>query len=179
MNHIASWMDRSAGLDRVSVENLLGPPLRDDRSYVDQYSSVMDAFKTQDVVPQGPNALYGVDCGEPDMGDGDDDDDVEDIPRHDFNGYDNGSSSMMMTMSTMGRAGYSNNDGNYYPFCPTIPRKLDPLPHFLRYNSKNMMYFHHYLNHTARLLVPHDCSANPFRSILPQSKQSPFSSTLH
>lgn len=32
----------------------------------------------------------------------------------------------------------------------------------------NLLYFHHFLNHTARILVPHDCSANPFRNILPQ-----------
>lgn len=34
----------------------------------------------------------------------------------------------------------------------------------------NMLYFHHFLNHTARILVPHDCSENPFKSILPQSR---------
>ncbi|KAL8952223.1 MAG: hypothetical protein Q9183_007402, partial [Haloplaca sp. 2 TL-2023] len=32
----------------------------------------------------------------------------------------------------------------------------------------NLLYFHHFLNHTARILVPHDCAANPFKNILPQ-----------
>lgn len=33
----------------------------------------------------------------------------------------------------------------------------------------NLLYFHHFLNHTARILVPHDCERNPFRLILPES----------
>lgn len=37
----------------------------------------------------------------------------------------------------------------------------------------NLLYFHHFLNHTARILVPHDCSENPFRNILPQSNHHP------
>ena len=50
-----------------------------------------------------------------------------------------------------------------------IPRSLEPLPPVLLENQMNLLYFHHFLNHTARILVPHDCSENPFRIILPQS----------
>ncbi|MCJ1416644.1 hypothetical protein MMC32_002982 [Xylographa parallela] len=49
-----------------------------------------------------------------------------------------------------------------------IPRSLEPLPPVLLENQMNLLYFHHFLNHTARILVPHDCSENPFRIILPQ-----------
>ncbi|KAI9728939.1 MAG: hypothetical protein M1828_000024 [Chrysothrix sp. TS-e1954] len=49
-----------------------------------------------------------------------------------------------------------------------IPPSLQPLPDLLRENPMNLLYFHHFLNHTARILVPHDCPDNPFRSILPQ-----------
>lgn len=51
-----------------------------------------------------------------------------------------------------------------------IPRYLSPLPGTLLKNPINLMYFHHFLNHTARMLVPHDCDDNPFISVLPSSK---------
>ncbi len=61
--------------------------------------------------------------------------------------------------------------GGYYakPVPVKIPRNLEPLPATLLQNPMNLLYFHHFLNHTARILVPHDCSENPFRKILPQS----------
>lgn len=60
----------------------------------------------------------------------------------------------------------------YYasPVAVTIPRSLEPLPPVLLECQMNLLYFHHFLNHTARILVPHDCSENPFRIILPQSR---------
>ena len=66
----------------------------------------------------------------------------------------------------------TDDSGGYYsnPVPVTIPRSLDPLPPTLRDNSMNLLYFHHFLNHTARILTPHDCSGNPFKNILPQSK---------
>ncbi len=39
-------------------------------------------------------------------------------------------------------------------------------------NKMNLLYFHHFINHTARILVPHDCEKNPFRQILPGSEYS-------
>lgn len=63
----------------------------------------------------------------------------------------------------------AHEQGGYYstPVTVTIPRGLTPLPPTLD-NPMNLLYFHHFLNHTARILVPHDCSANPFKNILPQ-----------
>ncbi|GAD93949.1 C6 finger domain protein, putative [Paecilomyces variotii No. 5] len=59
--------------------------------------------------------------------------------------------------------------GEYYkrPVSVTIPRYLSPLPSTLLENPINLMYFHHFMNHTARILVPHHCSENPFVSVLP------------
>lgn len=51
-----------------------------------------------------------------------------------------------------------------------IPEELEPLPGILLDHPMNMLYFHHFINHTARILVPHDCSGNPFRKILPRSE---------
>ncbi|KAI9796302.1 MAG: hypothetical protein M1833_006387 [Piccolia ochrophora] len=61
-------------------------------------------------------------------------------------------------------------EGGYYakPVPVKIPNSFQPLPSSLAENQMNLLYFHHFLNHTARMLVPHDCSENPFKSILPQ-----------
>ena len=66
----------------------------------------------------------------------------------------------------------SSSDVGYYvqPVPVIIPKSLEPLPPILLENPMNLMYFHHFLNHTARILVPHDCSENPFKNILPQSE---------
>lgn len=53
-----------------------------------------------------------------------------------------------------------------------ISRSLEPLPTELLENPMNMLYFHHFLDHTARNLVPIDCAENPFRTILPKSMSS-------
>ncbi|KAI9664911.1 MAG: hypothetical protein M1821_006359 [Bathelium mastoideum] len=63
---------------------------------------------------------------------------------------------------TFARRGYYAN-----PVPIRIPKSLEPLPAQLLDNPMNLLYFHHFLNHTARILVPHDCQANPFRNILP------------
>jgi hypothetical protein len=62
--------------------------------------------------------------------------------------------------------------GGYYakPVPIRIPNPLTPLPGQLMANSMNLLYFHHFLNHTARILVPHDCPCNPYRTVLPNSK---------
>ncbi|UPX18073.1 uncharacterized protein EKO05_0008390 [Ascochyta rabiei] len=60
--------------------------------------------------------------------------------------------------------------GGYYakPVQIRIPKSLEPLPPLLNENKMNLLYFHHFINHTARILVPHDCEKNPFRQILPE-----------
>ncbi|KAH6612701.1 fungal-specific transcription factor domain-containing protein [Boeremia exigua] len=60
--------------------------------------------------------------------------------------------------------------GGYYvkPVQIRIPKSLEPLPPLLMENKMNLLYFHHFINHTARILVPHDCERNPFRQILPE-----------
>lgn len=60
--------------------------------------------------------------------------------------------------------------GGYYaqPVPIKIPRALEPLPPELLENQMNLLYFHHFINHTGRIMVPHDCPENPFRGVLPQ-----------
>ena len=66
---------------------------------------------------------------------------------------------------------FAHDLGGYYakPVTVAIPRSLGTLPTTLQENPMNLLYFHHFLNHTASILVPHDCSENPFKNILPQS----------
>lgn len=58
----------------------------------------------------------------------------------------------------------------YYekPVPISLSRSLEPLPPLLRENPMNLLYFHHFINHTARILVPHDCEQNPFRRLFPK-----------
>lgn len=66
--------------------------------------------------------------------------------------------------------GFNEGSGYYAkPVTVSISRSFEPLPPTLQENPMNLLYFHHFVNHTARMLVPHDCSENPFKSILPQS----------
>ncbi|KAH7077152.1 fungal-specific transcription factor domain-containing protein [Paraphoma chrysanthemicola] len=60
--------------------------------------------------------------------------------------------------------------GGYYakPVPIRISKSLGTLPPLLMENPMNLLYFHHFINHTARMLVPHDCERNPFREILPE-----------
>lgn len=69
-------------------------------------------------------------------------------------------------------SGVQNSDYSGYYASPVpinIPRYLSPLPSSLLKNPINLLYFHHFLNHTSKMLVPHDCDNNPFVSVLPSS----------
>ncbi|KAF7719071.1 Fungal Zn(2)-Cys(6) binuclear cluster domain-containing protein [Penicillium ucsense] len=62
----------------------------------------------------------------------------------------------------------SNYSGYYAsPVAINIPRYLSPLPQSLLKNPINLLYFHHFVDHTSKMLVPHDCEKNPFLSVLP------------
>ncbi|KAL0939041.1 C6 zinc finger protein [Colletotrichum truncatum] len=61
--------------------------------------------------------------------------------------------------------------GGYYdrPVSIWIPRNIEPLPLKLQSNPMNLLPKHHFINHTAKILVPYDdINSNPFRTILPQ-----------
>lgn len=116
---------------------------------------------------------YGLDCGRPDL----------DLNRNDdHSAIDVNPALDLMNSSRMaGCSEAANSKGSakrngaeyaYYAFpVPiNIARHLSPLPPSLLENPINLMYFHHYLNHTARMLVPHDCENNPFITVMPSSK---------
>ncbi|KAL8645375.1 MAG: hypothetical protein Q9210_006736 [Variospora velana] len=171
LSKIAHAPQESPDLRRLSVKSLLS-----DDSPADSGNET--PFITSTVTT--PIIDYGVDRGFPDL----------DVPRNNDAGALNGSSPLMTRSESLdfqddaevegyfplefGFGLYGNNStqdqGGYYakPVTVTIARGLLPLPSILQDNPMNLLYFHHFLNHTARILVPHDCSANPFRNILPQ-----------
>ena len=120
--------------------------------------------------------LYGFDCGQIDT----------DLPRHndheaikEFTGsgpeylrnYDHVLKVELRT-DLQYKDIASQNGKNYYrrPVSIRLSKNLPPLPDLLKTNPMNLMYFHHFINNTARLLVAHDCPENPFRTIIPASK---------
>lgn len=121
-------------------------------------------------VTDSATTTYGFDLGQPDL-DTPKNDDANAIttfsPPASFNGplffeYASGDRTKNMAFE---------KDGYYSKPVPIkISKYLEPLPATILENPMNLLYFHHFLNHTARILVPHDCEKNPFRKILPQSK---------
>lgn len=106
---------------------------------------------------------YGYDCGEPDV----------DSPKNDDSSAVKIFSPPAMYISTQsGPKAIAFEKGGYYakPVPIKIPKHLEPLPRLLTENPINLLYFHHFMNHTARILVPHDCEQNPFRNVLPESR---------
>ncbi|KAK6430889.1 hypothetical protein LTR95_012952 [Oleoguttula sp. CCFEE 5521] len=146
-------------LRRLSVKSLLSDPsdesMRPQHVRSDSHSS----------------RLYGYDHGLPDL----------DAPRNDDRGaIGPRSPDLRRTSDARSETSTSSAEaearqmafepGGYYdkPVPVRVPRALEPLPFELSDNPMNLLYFHHFLNHTARILVPHDCPENPLRSVLPQ-----------
>ncbi|KAJ5290700.1 uncharacterized protein N7443_010953 [Penicillium atrosanguineum] len=118
------------------------------------------------------NDNYGLDCGRPDrdLAFNNDHAAIDINAALDMIGSrgrseDTASSPVARAASDILQPDYSG----YYatPVAINIPRYLSPLPKTLLENPINLMYFHHFLNHTSRMLVPHDCDNNPFISVLP------------
>ncbi|KAL8719731.1 MAG: hypothetical protein Q9225_003301 [Loekoesia sp. 1 TL-2023] len=161
----------SPDLRRLSVKSLLS-----DDSPADSGNETPYIASTATT----PTIEYGIDRGFPDL----------DVPRNNDSAALNGMSPLLARSDSFnaqlegddegyfppefGFGLYGNNStqdqGGYYasPVTVTIPKGLLPLPNILQDNPMNLLYFHHFLNHTARILVPHDCSANPFKNVLPQ-----------
>ncbi|KAL1963520.1 hypothetical protein VTN77DRAFT_8101 [Rasamsonia byssochlamydoides] len=118
---------------------------------------------------------FGLDCGRPDLdlNKNNDAEAIENITSPDEITRDSQSSpaseDAVLVGSQIPRRRSVFTPGAYYanPVPINIPRYLTPLPSTLQENPINLMYFHHFLNHTARILVPHDCEENPFISVLP------------
>lgn len=153
---------------RVSVQSLVN----DFQSQGQYASSNQSESRRQYPIADSASTTYGYDLGLPDL----------DTPRNDDCSAIATFSPQSHTMEfddetphgTMdpGRKVVAFEKGGYYakPVPIRIPKSLEPLPPLLMENQMNLLYFHHFLNHTARILVPHDCERNPFRHVLPKSE---------
>ena len=177
---------------RISVSSLLSnSPEPEDRSKVHMTMSVEDQYQPepmpsmrrgslhQTMINYAETETYGMDRGYPDL----------DIPKNNDTIATNGVSpsehsdfdSWLNEFDASGNGEFGFRlekretvfaAGGYYasPVPIKIPRKLEPLPKTLQENPMNLLYFHHFLNHTAKILVPHDCPENPFKTVLPASE---------
>lgn len=161
----------SPSLRRLSVNYLLSGPAGDNaspRSY--------ENFSGFHPRREDGFTIYGYDHGLPDL----------DIPKNDDNVAINPQTPAvsMSSPSTLSDIAWSPSQllessmekpaferGGYYarPVPIRISLDLEPLPAQLLENPMNLIYFHHFLNHTARILVPHDCPDNPMKTTLPRS----------
>lgn len=153
---------------RLSVQSLLSGPSGEHRSPANHRS------------PHYPKAdmdgatVYGYDHGLPDL----------DIPKNNDSMAISPQSPVSVRLDmhspfAVGSAASSPSQpkeqaferGGYYaqPVPIKILKEFEPLPHYLTDSPMNLLYFHHFLNHTARILAPHDCPDNPLKSILPKS----------
>ena len=161
----------SPSLRRLSVNYLLSSPSGDQASPM----STSEQFSSHRRLEDGCT-VYGYDYGLPDL----------DIPKNDDNGAINPqtpAASLSSPASLFDEAWSPSRlfeldvekpafeRGGYYarPVPIRIPLDLEPLPAQLADSPMNLIYFHHFLNHTARILVPHDCPDNPMKSTLPRS----------
>lgn len=147
-------------LRRLSVKSLLSDPSEESESRPRFQRPEMQRHRT-----------YGYDHGFPDL----------DVPRNDdFNVVLPKSPDLRRASAAVSEVSTSSGEndskqiafepGGYYaePVPIKIPRALEPLPPELLENQMNLLYFHHFINHTGRIMVPHDCPENPFRGVLPQ-----------
>lgn len=167
----------SPDLRRMSVHSLLSGPgrLQDDASSY-QHSSPGDLLPSHQ---NGPK-LYGIDRGLPDLDLGKNDDDnaigtgYTPLSQRDRIETPEGEFETDL-FSTEFSFGFEATDIKgeakaYYdkPVEIYIPQYLEPLPSSLTKNPMNLLYFHHFIHHTAKVLVPYDDpQANPFRTTLP------------
>lgn len=161
---------------RLSVQSLLSVPHDASMSSERTFSGLgrgSHNVPTRAITPETAT-FYGYDTGEPDRDIGQNDD------ARGIMGYSPVDSKEGQEFASAGmtRESHPSDFGfgmretrNYYerPVEVWISKELEPLPNKLRQNPMNLLYFHHFLNHTARVLVPHDDpQSNPFRTVLPQ-----------
>jgi hypothetical protein len=149
-------------LRRMSVQSIIN----------DDFSEHSHGYEHGRQYPVGDSSTttYGYDFGLPDL-DTPNNDDFSAIAM-----FSPQANTMELEGGPYGNAERHSQDiafesGNYYakPVAIRISKSLGVLPPILLENPMNLLYFHHFLNHTARILVPHDCEQNPFRQILPES----------
>lgn len=172
---------QSTDLRRLSVSSLLsGPP----GGYGSQRPALVRSLPFIRIDEEG-SKVYGYDYGHPDLDVARNNDSIAVVPQSPVTvrGEMTPSASSPFTAGSEAPSpapskGAAFQRGGYYaePVAIGIPKEFEPLPSDLTDNPMNLLYFHHFLNHTARVLTPHDCPDNPLKTILPKSLSYPCSS---
>ncbi|KAK2798839.1 hypothetical protein FQN50_008700 [Emmonsiellopsis sp. PD_5] len=168
--------DGAAGISpdyqRVSVTSLLSKSTATASS---QDGPARYATNFSMAYPPDDSINYGVDCGNPDLDLNRNNDSIAMEHRSSLDrlnppwNNDSGANTPDSDMDNQRKLVTAFSKGGYYtrPVPVNIPRYLTPLPSTLLQNPINLLYFHHFINHTGRILVPHDCPRNPFICVLP------------
>lgn len=165
----------TSGSRGMSVQSLLTTPLDapylSERRFSGHGRSSLGAHTR---VPDHESAtFYGYDWGDPDrdLGMNEDDRAISGYFANTFNAYGTPAEDGSRERHPADLGFGMRRTGNYYEKRVEIwiPKDLEPLPDKLHQNPMNLLYFHHFLNHTARVLVPHDDPhSNPFCTVLPR-----------
>ncbi|WEW61349.1 hypothetical protein PRK78_006839 [Emydomyces testavorans] len=169
-----------AALHRVSVQSLLSNPITDrELQDSDLHPTVnRHSGSVRETASNNTSISYGFDCGRCDLDINKNDDStaieytVHPITAEQpVNAWSPATTSSFTDSEQDSRQRLTTvfTKGGYYarPVLINIPRYLTPLPSALLENPINLLYFYHFLNHTSKILVPHDCSNNPFANVLP------------
>lgn len=160
-------------LRRLSVNSLLSGPPGDYDAHECRAAKTLRYPKTDD-----EGSTYGYDYGYPDLDVSKNNDSMAIIPQSPAAVRSRATSVAESPYAVASEAPSPTptkeaafQRGGYYaqPVPIKISKEFEPLPSYLADSPMNLLYFHHFLNHTARVLTPHDCPDNPLRTILPKS----------
>lgn len=138
-----SLLSQKAISDKMSVQSLLAPVKYDDENI-------------RPLAGARLTSVYGYDVGLPDL----------DVPQNKDELALVNRSPRMTDITHLDDMPPALQPGGYYARAVqvVIPGHLKPLPSLLLDNPMNMLYFHHFLSHTSKVLVTSDCPENPFRT---------------
>lgn len=161
--HDNTLVRRSHNLRRLSVNSLLSGPPGDTDGHLPKASIGLCYPKTDD---EG-STVYGYDYGYPDLDMFKNNDSISINPQGPADTRSGVTSAAQSpfahasdALSPAASEEAAFQRGGYYarPVPIKISKEFGPLPSYLTRSPMNLLYFHHFLNHTARVLTPHDCA---------------------
>lgn len=161
--HDNALVRRSPNLRRLSVNSLLSGPPGDSDSHLPKASIGLRYPKTDD---EG-SSVYGYDYGYPDLDMFKNNDSTSINPQSPGDTRSGVASAAQSpfalasdALSPAASEEAAFQRGGYYaqPVPIKISKEFGLLPSYLTGSPMNLLYFHHFLNHTARVLTPHDCA---------------------
>lgn len=162
-NQLSPYSLHGADSRRLSVESLLsGPPgMGYDQDTLTSRDSISDIQSPLKSLDQEELVTWGIDRGFKDLDIGKNDDEIAisgcspvthgKEPEFWVDNVSSSSSAVEFGFGVQAKD-TAFEGGDYYaqPIPIQIPRSFEPLPAILHKNSMNLLYFHHFISHTAR-----------------------------